>query len=297
MQADFNISDKRLLVDEEAIRISFIDTICRIHKKSTREAEIIFERESMYYKKALTDNTTLMSCTGISLYSSFLDIAISGLSIQTGSKSEAFLEARSAKQLETENINGKPVLREKWVKVCRLVVTAYGELNMRIAAGQIIRMNNPIVLYDGDLFRPRTNERGELTINYVPSIPRKSNKIIGVWCSIIVPNGGIDFKWLLEDDITRLAEYSRPKATDSNKNPQVAWLYHSNGGQIDPGFLEAKCIKHAMRSYTKLPVSGNVSFEGDETNDAEPTSFAPDENKEKETVVINQQDEDPDSPF
>ncbi|MDR1343893.1 MAG: recombinase RecT [Tannerellaceae bacterium] len=300
MKANFDMQDKRLLVEEAAIRKSFTDTVYRIHKKSVDEAEMIFEREAIYYKKALTDNDTLMSCTGISLYSSFLDIAISGVSIQPGSKSEAFLEARSAKQLETEYVEGEPVLREKWIKVCRLVVTAYGELNMRIAAGQIIRMNNPIVLYDGDHFQPRTNGRGELTVDYTPSIPRKSNKIIGVWCSIIVPNEGIDFKWLLEDDVRRLAEYSRPKETDRNKNPQTAWLYRSNGGQIDPGFLEAKCIKHAMRAYTKLPVSGNVSFEGDgsdETNDAGPAGFAPNENKEKETVVINQQDEDPNSPF
>jgi hypothetical protein len=295
MKADLEIKDKKLLVDEPGIRQSFIETLCRIQKKSAGDAEAIYEREALYYKKALNDNEWLRSCTGLSLYSSFLDIAISGVSIQPGSKSEAFLEARNARQIETKEQNGKIIESEVWVKVCRLVITAYGELNMRIASGQIVRVNNPVVIYEGDRFQPRTNERGELTVDYAPAIPRKSNKIIGVWCSIILPKNGIDFKWLLEDDIQRLANYSRPK---SNPNAEVSALYKSNGGQIDPGFLEAKCIKHAMRAYTKLRISETVAFEEDETEDNQaPEGFTPPTGQgENQTVVITPE-EDPEMPF
>ncbi|MDR0712755.1 MAG: recombinase RecT [Bacteroidales bacterium] len=292
---NFEIQDKKLLVEDPDIQASFIDTLCRIHKKSAGEAEMIFNREALYYKKALLDNEWLRKCTGLSLYSSFLDIAISGLSIQPGSKSEAFLEARSAKQLESKEEGGKIYQKEVWVKVCRLVVTAYGELNMRIACGQIVRLNNPIVIYEGDRFQPRTNERGELTVDYAPAIPRKSTKIIGVWCSIVLPNGGIDFKWLLKEDIHRLAEYSKPKNVE---NPQSSALYRSYDGQIDPGFLEAKCIKHAMRAYTKLHISDSITLEEDEQSEATPTGFASNETKERETVTVQQQpEEDPDMPY
>jgi hypothetical protein len=267
-KVNFDIADKSKLVDEPAIRESFINTLCCIHKKSPADAEMIFEREAIYYRKALSDNEWLRKCTGLSLYSSFLEIAINGLSIQPGAKSEAFLEARSAKQIVPEVRDGKTVNVEYWIKVCRLVVTAYGELNMRILSGQIVRMNNPIVIYEGDRFQPRTNERGELTVDYAPAIPRQSNHIVGVWCSVVLPKGGIDFKWLLEEDIRRLAEYSRPKKTKEGENPQTSALYRSNGGQIDPGFLEAKCIKHAMRAYTKLRLSDSIVVEEEEAPEA-----------------------------
>jgi recombinational DNA repair protein RecT len=294
MKAKLDIEDKKLLVEDPAIRQSFIDTLCRIHKKSAGEAEMIFEREATYYKKALSDSEYLRTCTGISLYSSFLEIAITGLSIQPGSKSEAYLESRGSEQEVTKtNANGTVYQKKEYVNVCRMAVTAYGELNLRIASGQIVRINNPVVIYDGDRFQPRTNERGELTVDYAPSIPRKSNKIIGVYCSIVLPNRGIDFKWLLEEDIQRLLNYSCTK-----NNPKGAKLYTSNGGQIDPGFLEAKCIKHAMRAYTKLRLSDSVVFEdSEENNETEPANFAPQEPDGKETVVINQQEEDPENPF
>jgi recombinational DNA repair protein RecT len=287
------IKDKSKLVDDPAIRESFINTLCRIHKKSAGEAEMIFEREAIYYKKALANSEKLLACTGLSLYSAFLEIAITGLSIQPGSKSEAYLEAKNAEQNEVKEKDGKPYYVKVQVKVCRLVLTAYGELNLRILSGQIVRINNPIVIYEGDRFQPRTNERGELTVDYAPAIPRKSNKIVGAWCSIVLPGNRIDFKWLLEDDINRLANYSTYGGQAS-----VSKQYTKNSGQIDPGFLEAKCIKHAMRAYTKLRISDNIAFEDDEQDKPDNSGFAPPESESpKETVTIRQPEEDPDMPY
>ncbi|GHT03487.1 hypothetical protein AGMMS49525_08660 [Bacteroidia bacterium] len=295
------LKDKTKLVDEPAVKESFVNTLSKIHGVSTENAEMVFEREAMYFKKALFENAWLKESTGISLYSAFLEIAITGLSIQSGSKSEAYLEARSAKQLiPVIGQDGKPYQQEQWTKVARLVVTAYGELNMRIIAGQIIRMNNPIVIYEGDKFQPKTNSRGELTVEYEPKIIGRSKKIVGVWCSIVLPNNGIDFKWLLEDDIQRLANYSKPK----KENSSASALYNSNDGQIDPGFLEAKCIKHAMRAYTKLRLSDSVSFEeeetaAEETKEQRETTFAA-QGEEPQTVTVQTQvpnEDDADIPF
>lgn len=273
---NLNLQDKTKLVEEPGVKDSFVGVLIGVHKMSQTDAEAIFEREAMYFKKLVFDNEWLKESTGLSLYSSFLEVAITGLSIQPGAKSEAFLEARAANQPK----NGQ----DNWVKVCRLVVSAYGELNMRIKAGQIIRINNPIVIYEGDHFQPQTNARGELMVDYKPSIPRKSKIIIGVWCAIILPHDGIDFKWLLEDDVERLRKYSIPKKQGAVANA----LYTANAGQIDPGFLEAKCIKHAMRAYTKLKVSDNIAFEGEDQEENDPQNFAP-AKPAVQTIVITQE--------
>ncbi|MDX9847430.1 MAG: recombinase RecT [Tenuifilaceae bacterium] len=238
------------LVDDEKVKKQFITTYSKIHRKSESDAEVVWEKESLYYKKALTDNEKLRSCTRLSLYSAFLEIAIQGLSIQPGQKSDAYLEARAQK-----------VGNNDWITVCYLRITAYGELNLRIQSGQIQRMLNPVVVYEGDKFQPRTNQQGELYVEYEPNIPRKSKTIIACWVRIILPGGISDFKWLTQEDIDRLKRYSIPRG---GQNPKPNALYEANEGQIDPGFLEAKTIKHAMRAYTKLRVGDNVMFEEEE---------------------------------
>jgi len=215
---------------------------------------MVYEKESMYFKKALLGSDKLQKSTKISLYSAFIEIAIQGISIQPGQKSEAYLGSRGV------NIGTRT--EKNYIETAMLSITAYGELNMRISAGQIIRMKNPIVLYEGDHFQPLTNQRGELYVDYKPAIPRKSQRIYGAWVCIELPGNSLDFKWLLEDDIARLMKYS-------GKQSSANALYTSENGQIDPGFLEAKTIKHAMRAYTKLRISDIASFEGEEIEEKE----------------------------
>ena len=236
------------LAEHLRVKEQFIKTLVKIHRIEEAQAEAIYEREVIYYKKALIGSEKLQRCTNISLYSAFLEIAITGLSIQPGGKSEAYLESRGTKQRDDSYIN-----------TASLAVTAYGELTLRIRAGHLIRMANPQVIYEGDHFQPRTNERGDLVVDYKPSIPRKSNMIIGCYVCAVLPNDQRDFKWLLNDDVIRLMKYSE-RGTGGKANA----LYSANAGQIDPGFLEAKTIKHAMRTLPKLRTSDSVTFEGEE---------------------------------
>ena len=248
------------MVDDEKVKNQFIDTYSKIHKVSIEDAEVVYNKESIYYKQALSGSDKLKSCTKISLYSTWLEIAIIGTSIQPGSKSLAYLESRSTQRPD-----------KSWISTCRLVLSAYGELEARIKSGQILVMLNPIVVYDGDHFQPRTNDRGEVYVDYAALIPRKKDaKIIGSWVRMIVPGNVSDFKWLTVDDIERLKKCSVPKTGDV-RNPNA--LYSSVNGGIDPGFLEAKTIKHAMRSKGKLKVSATVALEGDD--DEEETTNTP----------------------
>lgn len=249
-----NALDPVKLIEEPFVRENFIQTYAKTHGVKEADAEIIYEREAMYYKKIVSSDQKLQQCTKLTLYSVFMELALNGLSIQPGQKSEAYLEARGVKTGGTKQ-------NPEYTQTAFLRITAYGELNLRIMAGQIMRMFNPIVVYEGDSFQPTTNDSGELVVRYTPAIPRKSKKIIGCYVRILLPDGNSDFKWLLEDDVERLKKY----ATTSNQygtytNP----LYSSENNGIDPGFLEAKTIKHAMRAYTKLRIGENVVMD-DET--------------------------------
>lgn len=282
---EFKLSELKPLeiAEHPYVKSRFIDTLKNIHHLSDGEAESCYEREILYYRKALNGSDKLKKCTNVSLFSAFMEIAINNLSIQPGGKADAFIESRGINVGTRDN--------PSWEQTASINVSAYGELKMRMRAGQIIRMNNPIVIYDGDYFQPRTNERGELTIDYKPAIPRKSNTIIGCYACLILPNNGIDFKWLLQDDIDRLKKYSIPKSGGNNAQPNA--LYSSHNGQIDPGFLEAKTIKHAMRTLPKLRTSDAVTFEGEEETTAGITpaeEFAPDklpEDNKTNTVTMN----------
>jgi len=246
------------------VRDKFTDILMKIHKLPAHEAASVYEREMNYFVRAINESAysgsgRLHTCTSLSLFNTFLEIAILGLSIQPGGKAEAFLEPRSSK-MKYKGKDGKEV--EQWITTARLVVMTHGELNLRLRAGQIVRMANPQVIYDGDVFQPRTNDKGDLTVDYRPQIPRKQGaKIVGCYVCLVLPNDQRDFKWLLHEDIERLKNYSKPK---TGQNQQANALYTAGpDNQIDPGFLETKTIKHAMRTLTKLKVSGNVEFEGD----------------------------------
>jgi recombinational DNA repair protein RecT len=260
------------LVEDAKVKEAFISAYSKIHRASKEDAEVIYDRESLYYKKALAAEPKLKNCTRISLYSALLEAAITGLSLQPGQKSEAYLESR--------NFNAGTKDNQKWESVCHFVLTAYGELNLRIKAGQIVRMNNPVVVYEGDHFQPMTNARGELFVDYKPAIPRKSKNIIGAFVVIHLPGNQLDFKWLLQDDIERLKGYS---AKGFKGNPNA--LYSSNNGSIDVGFLETKTIKHAMRAYTKLRVGENVAYEDDLDLEKAGTFLPPDAQPQPEATV------------
>ncbi|MCM1170295.1 MAG: recombinase RecT [Bacteroides sp.] len=261
----------------EDMREVWVKAYMNTSRATEKEAQNAFDVEREYFQTITEGTEKLAAATDISLRNTFLNIAANGLSIQPGSKAEAYVMPR------TVNINNQ------WVNVANLQISPYGELKMRIAAGQIVRCSNPIVVYEGDIFQPRTNERGDLYVEYAPAIPRKSNNIIACYVQLVLPHDGRDYKWLTMDDVARLAGYSQ-KQNRSKKNPDgvANSLYSSNAGQIDTGFLEAKTIKHAMRAYTKLRVGDGVTFDDEEEMGEE----TPAETVPADTVVVGEKDDE-----
>ena len=73
---------------------------------------------------------------------------------------------------------------------------------------------------------------------------------------------------MLPEDIDRLKGYSLKKNQRKDKDGNVYGdanaLYHSNEGQIDTGFLEAKVIKHAFKTFPKLRLGQFSALQQDE---------------------------------
>jgi len=263
----------------------FVATLVGLHKLSQIEAEAVWLRESGYFTRFLEADSKLKNSSEISLKNAFSEIASNFVSIQPGGRAEAFLSTRSYKAGKDEK--GYDV----WGTAAQLAIQAYGELNMRLRAGQLKYAHNPIVLYEGDKFIPRTNEAGKLIVEYQPAIPRKAGaKILGCYIHLELEGGISDFKWLLEDDIERLRGYSnRNNSTAKEKSEGVTGkeneLYGKGGAQIDPGFLAAKTLKHAMKTLPKLRLSDGVVLDDEDPIETQ-TTFNAETKAEEPGVVI-----------
>ena len=134
-------------------------------------------------------------------------------------------------------------------------MTGYGELTMRMRAGQIRYADNPVIVYEGDILSINL-DNGVKKITYSAAIPRKSSNVIGAFIRIVRTDGSEDYQWLLEGDIQRLAKFSAKNNSYYKDGQRVEGkaneLYFSNGGGIDSGFLENKMIKHAFDAYPKV---------------------------------------------
>ena len=143
-----------------------------------------------------------------------------------------------------------------WEKRAGLTVSAYGEVYMRQRAGQVRYVDNPVVVFEGDKFRPIIGVNGAKSIEYEGAFPRKSNKPVAVFIRIVRNDGSVDYSWMMESDWKRLSTFSAKQ----NKGTANS-LYTSNGGHIDTGFLENKMIKHAFDAYPKVRTGNYTSME------------------------------------
>jgi recombinational DNA repair protein RecT len=236
--------------DHEFIRDKFITLYNSIHRSN--EGEMVHARESHFFKKLISDTPALQQCTNLSLYTVFIDIAVNGLSLETGGKPLAYVTPRSVNVGTRESA--------KWEKRATLVPSPYGELFLRIRSRQIRYADNPVVCYEGDTFEPYLDAEGNKRINYRAVIPRKSTRIVGSFIKITKIDGTIDYEFLTEEDVARFKTASEKNNKRGNTDGKANDLYTSNNGQIDPGFLAGKTIKHAFRAYPKVRVAGAATM-------------------------------------
>lgn len=245
----------------------------------TTLGEQIYNREKFNFNKLLQEKPELQECSKLSLFGCFLDMAVNGLSLDQTGRPQCYMMARNVK-VKHGNV-------ETWEKRAQIQISAYGEVYMRQRAGQIKYCDNPVIVYEGDIFSVGL-ENGMKKITYRASIPRKSNKIIAAFIRIVRNDGSEDYHWMMENDWKRLAGYSNKNNKDKGANA----LYTSNEGQIDPGFLENKIVKHAFDVYPKVRIGNFTSLETSDETEPEIDYGIEDTNAE---VVDNGFDE-PDAP-
>lgn len=236
------------IVENEGVQSKFIQMYNAIW--GSQMGEQIYHKEVFNFQKVLRENPAVAECSKMSLFGCFLDMAVNGLSLDNTSHPHCYLIPRNVKTGHKDERG-----YEIYEKRASVSVTGYGELTMRMRAGQIRYADNPVIVYEGDIFSISL-DNGVKKITYSAAIPRKSSNVIGAFIRIVRCDGSEDYQWLLEGDIQRLAKFSA-KNNSYYKNGQrvegkANELYSSNNGGIDPGFLENKMIKHAFDAYPKV---------------------------------------------
>ncbi len=264
------------IVRNENVRDKFIQIYDAMWSQSTGvSGEAAYEKESRNFNRLLAEKEDVRKkCTHFSLFTSFLDVAISGLTLDPGTKAQAYLLARSIAIDSFVDERGQK--KNRYETQCVLTVSGYGELVLRARCGQIRHADNPVIVYEEDTFE-YGERNGQKFVNYTCRLPHQSGRIVACFMKITRADGSADYAVMLPEDWARLSNYSARQNSKFNyqtkqwENGKPNALYTAQGGQIDPGFLVAKCIKHAFKTYPKARVGHATQLESQQIDEQEIT--------------------------
>lgn len=243
------------IAKSDIVRDKFINIYDTLWGAGTGEAA--YERESIHFNKQLREKPELQKATPFSLFTAFMDLAVCGLSLEPGTRALCYLIGR--------NYNLGTRDTPKWENRVVLTVSAYGELVLRTRAGQIRHADNPVLVYDNDEFS-FSDKGGRKEVDYTCHLPHSGHKVMACYLRITRADGTTDYSVMTEEDWARLAQYS---ARQDRRNHQANELYSSNGGAIDTGFLMAKCIKHAFKTYPKVRIGRGTELQSQQVEEKE----------------------------
>ena len=250
------------IVKDEMVKNRFVQIYDAIWGGGGEKA---YAKESVYFSRKLEEDDRLQKATKFSIFTTFIDLAVSGLSLEPGSRALCYLMGRN--YCIGQDDKGKKIYEGRLT----LTVSGYGELLMRVRSGQIRYADNPVLVYEEDEFSYGDRD-GRKTVNYTCHFPHKSGHIVACYLRITRADGSVDYSVMLEEDWKRLEEFSarnnrKWNSTTRQWDEKANELYGADGGGIDSGFLMAKCIKHAFRTYPKVRVGRYTSMESEQTED------------------------------
>lgn len=247
------------IVTTDKVREKFVQIYDTLWQSMGVSGEAAYEREARAFNRVLGEKAEIRDkCTHFSIFTSFLDIAISGLSVEPGARAQGYLMSRNT--CTGTDQNGKKIFQ----MLCVFTVSGYGELVLRERCGQIRHADNPTIVYAEDGFE-YGEQNGQKFVNYMCRPPHTSNQIVACFMKITRNDGSTDYALMLPEDWQRLAGYSAKQNARWENGRRVEGnanaLYSANGGQIDTGFLMAKLIKHAFKTYPKARIGKNAQLE------------------------------------
>ena len=265
-----NAMDALEIATAPMVRDKFIDIYNTLWGAGTGEAA--YERESRFFNRLLSENADLQKGTHFSLFTAFIDLAVCGLSLEPGARALCYLIGRNQKTSPKLDAQGRPMKDSKgypvynWEGRMVLTVSAYGELVLRERSGQIHHADNPVLVYEGDEFS-FSDKGGRKEVEYVCHLPHTGKRIVACYLRITRADGSVDYSVMTEEDWVRLAQYSARK----NRSGANALYGIDQKGivNIDPGFLMAKCIKHAFKTYPKVRVGRGTELQSQQTEEQE----------------------------
>lgn len=265
------------IATNEFVRNKFIQIYDAMWTPTTTvTGEAAYERESRSFNRILAEKEDIRNnCTRFSIFTSFLDVAISGLSLEPGGRAQTYLLSRSIAVGSYIDKQGQK--RNQYETQCVLTISGYGELLYRARVGQIRHADNPVIVYAEDEFE-YGERNGNKFVNYTCRLPHTSGNIIACFMKITRADGSVDYSVMLPEDWTRLAGFSarqNRKYDYEHKcwlegKPNALYGKQADGSlKIDTGFLVAKCIKHAFKSYPKARVGRTTQLESQHIDDEE----------------------------
>lgn len=240
-----------------------------IHETLWGGGEAAYEAQAIHFEKWIADNQqTANAVTRFSIFTAFIDLAVCGLSVEPGVRALCYLQG--SRVCIGNDASGKKVYEAR----LKLTVSGYGELVLRSRTGQIKYADNPVIVYENDSFSFSDNN-GQKSVQYTCNLPHDGKRIAACFIRIVRTDGSVDYSVMYPEDWRRLSEYSAKQNRKYNQNTrqyeagQANELYYSNNGDIDTGFLIAKTIKHAFKTYPKARIGKETELQT-ETIDKQP---------------------------
>lgn len=230
------------------------------NQKFGEGGEVFFEEQKALFNNELLNGSYkgyLAQASSLCIHDAFMNLAINGLSLEKGSATLCYLMGYSNYDKNTK----------KCTYSAKITYTGYGEILLRQRAGQIVRCENPVVVYNCDEFRFGERD-GHKFVDYIKTYPRpEGSYIVSCYMKIILPNNGYDYFVLDREGVARLKEYSE-KFSGGKANALYGGYYNGSDGKqyfkdIDTGFLISKTCKHAFHNYPKLSIGLGAQLQAD----------------------------------
>ena len=265
------------------------------NQKFGEGGEVFFEEQKALFNNELLNGSFkgyLAKAPSLCIHDAFMNLAINGLSLEKGSSTLCYLMGYSNYDKNTGEYN----------YTAKITYTGYGEILLRQRAGQIVRCDNPVVVYSCDEFRFGERD-GHKFVEYIKQYPRQAGSyIVACYVKIILPGGGYDYFVMDREGIDRLRTYSEKFSGKNGPNALYGGVYTDKDGKeyfrdIDTGFLVSKTCKHAFKNYPKLKVGIGAQLQADiDTNQSaqeQKQEIFGSQQQQKQGVKINASDDDP----